>query len=142
MLYLAKALVADAAAGLCEAPILAMGFRSAAFVPSLALPEGAVVCTDDGSAGFRGTVGDWLALFDPGLPPAFYACGPGPMMAAVAAAAESRNAPYEAAVEQWMACGVGACAGCAVALKGGLFARACADGPVLDGRSVDWEAGR
>jgi len=142
MLYLAAALAADAAAGLCEAPILAMGFRSAAYAPDLELPAGSVVCTDDGSAGFKGTVADWLAGFDPGMPPAFYACGPAPMMAAVARLAEARRASYEAAVEQWMACGVGACAGCAVPLKAGGFVRACVDGPVLDGSGVDWEASR
>ncbi len=123
MLYLARVLAADAAAGRCEAPILAMGFRSSAFVPSLPLPAGTAVCTDDGSSGFRGSVADWLSGFDPGLPPAYYACGPAPMMAAVERVAASRQAPFEAAVEQWMACGVGA----------------CADGPVLDGHAVAWE---
>ncbi|PKL23309.1 MAG: dihydroorotate dehydrogenase electron transfer subunit [Spirochaetae bacterium HGW-Spirochaetae-3] len=142
MLYLAATLAEDAAAGLCEAPILAMGFRNAAFAPDIDLPAGAVICTDDGSSGFKGTVADWLAGFDPGSPPAFYACGPAPMMAAVARLAEARRAPYEAAVEQWMACGVGACAGCAVPVKSGGFVRACVDGPVLDGSIVDWEASR
>jgi dihydroorotate dehydrogenase electron transfer subunit len=140
MLYLAKALAADAAAGLCEAPILAMGFRSASFVPDIELPAGTVICTDDGSAGFRGTVADWLAGFDPGLPPSYYACGPEPMMAAVDRMAAAGRAPFEAAVEQWMACGVGACAGCAVELKSGLFAKACVDGPVLDGSLVAWKS--
>lgn len=142
MLYLARALVADAAAGLCEAPLFVIGVRNAAFVPDVDLPSGTVICTDDGSAGFKGTAADYLAGFDPGLPPAFYACGPAPMMAAVDRLAHSRRAPYEAATEQWMACGVGACAGCAVRLKSGGFVRACADGPVLDGSLVDWEAGR
>jgi len=140
MLYLAAALAADAAAGLCEAPILAVGARTAALVPVGLLPAGTAVCTDDGSAGFRGTVADWLASFDPGLPPAFYACGPAPMMAAIAAIATARRATYEAAVEQWMACGVGACAGCAVRMRSGDYAKACSDGPVLDGNKVDWEA--
>ncbi|HPG85067.1 MAG TPA: dihydroorotate dehydrogenase electron transfer subunit, partial [Spirochaetales bacterium] len=140
MLYLAATLATDAAAGLCEAPILVVGARTAALVPAAMLPAGTAVCTDDGSAGFSGTVTDWLASFDPGLPPAFYACGPTPMMAAVAAVAASRRAPYEASVEQWMACGVGACAGCAVRLRSGEYAKACSDGPVLDGSTVDWEA--
>ena len=69
-----------------------------------------------------------------------YLCGPAPMMAAVAAVAASRRAPYEAAIEQWMACGVGACAGCAVRLRSGDYVKACSDGPVLDGSTVDWEA--
>ena len=142
MLYQAHALAADAAAGLCEAPVFVIGVRNAGFVPQVDLPAGTVICTDDGSAGFKGTATDYLAGFDPGLPPVYYACGPAPMMAAVDRLAQSRRAPYEAATEQWMACGVGACAGCAVRLKSGAFMRACVDGPVLDGSLVDWEAGR
>ncbi len=140
MLYLAHALAAGAKAGLFEAPVLAMGFRSASFVPDLPLPEGTVICTDDGSAGFHGTVALWLEGFDPGAPPYCYACGPVPMMAAVDRIAQARRAPFEAALEQWMACGVGACAGCAVRLKSGDYIKACTDGPVYDGRLVDWEA--
>ncbi len=142
MLYLAYALAEDAKAGFCEAPVLAMGFRSASFVPGLPLPEGTVICTDDGSAGYHGTVASWLEGFDPGAPPYLYACGPVPMMAAVDRIAQARRAPYAAALEQWMACGVGACAGCAVRLKSGDYIKACADGPVYDGRLVDWEAAR
>ena len=142
MLYLARALSEDAAAGLCEAPVFIIGVRSAAYVPNVDLPAGTVICTDDGSAGFKGTATDWLAGYDPGLPPSFYACGPAPMMAAVDRLAQARRATYQAAAEQWMACGVGACAGCAVRLKSGAFVRVCADGPVLDGRQVDWEDGR
>jgi len=142
MLYLAHALASDAAAGLCEAPVFVIGVRHAGLVPDVDLPSGTVICTDDGSAGFKGTATDFLAGFDPGLPPSFYACGPAPMMAAVDVLAQTRRAPYEAATEQWMACGVGACAGCAVRLKSGAFVRACVDGPVLDGSLVDWEAGR
>jgi dihydroorotate dehydrogenase electron transfer subunit len=142
MLYLAHALIGDAEAGLFEAPVLAMGFRNASFVPGLPLPEGTVICTDDGSAGFHGTVTRWLEGFDPGAPPHLFACGPVPMMAAVDRIAQARRAPYEAALEQWMACGVGACAGCAVRLKSGGYIKACSDGPVYDGRLVDWEAAR
>jgi len=142
MLYLAHALAGDAAAGRYEAPVLVIGVRHAGLVPRVELPAGTVICTDDGSAGFKGTATDYLAGFDPGSPPVFYACGPAPMMAAVDRLARARRAPYEAATEQWMACGVGACAGCAVRLKSGAFARACVDGPVLDGSLVDWEAGR
>jgi len=142
MLYLAAELGADAKAGLCEAPVLVIGARNSSLVPGVGLPSGTVICTDDGSAGFHGTVADWLAGFDPGLPPYLYACGPVPMMAAVDRLAKSRHAPWEAALEQWMACGIGACAGCAVRLKSGGYIKACVDGPVYDGRLVDWEAAR
>jgi dihydroorotate dehydrogenase electron transfer subunit len=138
ILYLATAMRALASEGRCEAPLTVLGFRSADYVPSLALPESTVICTDDGSAGFHGSAGDYLASMHESLPPSFYACGPGPMMAAVGRAASLRNAPYQAATEQWMACGVGACMGCAVRMADGSYARACADGPVFDGKSVDW----
>lgn len=140
MLYLASWLVQKSAAGQFEAPVLALGFRSKDFVPEIELPPGTVICTDDGSAGFQGTLADWLWAFDTAAPPALYACGPGPMMAAVDRYASTRRAPFQAATEQWMACGVGACAGCAIRLKDGSYLRACADGPVMDGSLVDWEA--
>lgn len=140
MLYLAARLSQEAAPGGFEAPVLALGFRSKDYIPRVELPPGSVVCTDDGSAGFSGTVLDWLWGFDPGAPPALYACGPAAMMAAAELYAAARGAPYQAATEQWMACGVGACAGCAVRLKDGGYRRACADGPVFDGRLLDWGA--
>jgi dihydroorotate dehydrogenase electron transfer subunit len=140
ILYLARFLVAEASAGRGKIPITVLGFRSAEFVPPIDLPAGTVICTDDGSAGFHGTVVDWLVSADTGLPPAYYGCGPVPMMAALARLADQRSAPFQAAVEQWMACGIGACAGCAVSLKDGSYIKACVDGPVVDGRLVDWEA--
>lgn len=121
-----------------EAPVLALGFRTAAQVPRLDLPEGSVVCTDDGSEGFRGTTVDWAQEYDPGAPPTYYACGPAPMLAAVDRLASAHTAPFWVAVEQWMACGVGACMGCAVRRKDGGFVRACTDGPVFDGSQLDW----
>jgi len=140
MLYLAYSLSTLARSGACEAPVLALGFRAESQVPDLALPPGTAICTDDGSSGFHGTAAAWLDGFDPGLPPVLYTCGPAPLMAAVARYAQTRGAACQAAVEQWMACGVGACAGCAVRMKDGSFLKACSDGPVLDGLAVDWEA--
>lgn len=146
MLYAAREFGARAAAGGWEAPVLVLGFRTADQVPDLDLPEGTVLCTDDGSAGFRGTAVEAIDRAAAGgrygaeAPAVFYACGPAPMMAALDRRAASLDAPYWAAVEQWMACGVGACMGCAVRLKDGTFARACAEGPVFDGASVDWGA--
>ncbi|MGD9939196.1 MAG: dihydroorotate dehydrogenase electron transfer subunit [Clostridia bacterium] len=140
ILYLSRFLTAEASAGHCEAPITVLGFRSADFVPRIDLPTGTVICTDDGSAGFHGTVVDWLTGADTSLPAAYYGCGPLPMMAALDRLADQRRAPFQAAVEQWMACGIGACAGCAVAMKDGSYLKACVDGPVINGRLVNWEA--
>ncbi|HAE22452.1 MAG TPA: dihydroorotate dehydrogenase electron transfer subunit [Spirochaetaceae bacterium] len=139
MLYLAHQLAKEAARGSFEAPVLALGFRTEAQLPKLELPAGTVLCTDDGSAGFHGSVAEWLWSFDSSVPPALFACGPAPMMAAIDRYAAARNAPYQAATEQWMACGVGACAGCAIRLKDGSYKRVCADGPVFDGSLIAWE---
>lgn len=139
MLFAARRFRASAREGGFEAPVLVLGFRSADAVPRMDFPEGTAICTDDGSAGFEGTTVAWASRYDSGAPPAYFACGPGPMLAALDRLASSRGAPYWAAVEQWMACGVGACLGCAVRRKDGTFARACADGPVFDGSTLDWE---
>ncbi|MBP7096870.1 MAG: dihydroorotate dehydrogenase electron transfer subunit [Spirochaetia bacterium] len=118
-----------------------LGARSGALVPEILLPRGpgVEVRTDDGSFGTKGTAADAVAALAADGPVALCACGPKPMMAALDRIAAERGWKYRAAVEEWMACGVGACMGCAVPLKGGGYARACADGPVLDGRAVKWD---
>jgi len=127
------------AAGVASRFIL--GARTAALVPESLLPRGAgvEVRTDDGSLGTRGTAADAVAALPSDARVALFACGPKPMMAALDRIAAERGWPYQAAVEEWMACGVGACMGCAVPLKSGGYSRACADGPVLDGRLVKWD---
>jgi dihydroorotate dehydrogenase electron transfer subunit len=118
------------------------GARKASLVPVDRLPRNAIVMTDDGSLGKKGSAADALAsLIATGAGrPRIYACGPLPMLAAVAGAAEKSGIPCAVSMEQHMACGVGACMGCAVALRGGGYARACAEGPVFDAASIAWEA--
>ncbi len=71
------------------------------------------VATEDGSAGQRGLVtallGEWLAQEKPAR---LYACGPRPMLAAVARLAGAQRIPLQVSLEAVMACGVGACLGC------------------------------
>jgi dihydroorotate dehydrogenase electron transfer subunit len=119
---------------------LAFGARTKAMVPLERLPPGTLLRTDDGSLGKAGTAVE--ALDDMDGPARIYACGPGPMLAAAALAARARGIPCQVAVEQHMACGVGACMGCSVPLAAGGYARACADGPVFDAQILSWEAGR
>jgi dihydroorotate dehydrogenase electron transfer subunit len=67
------------------------------------------------------------------------ACGPEPMLRACAALAAEFDVPCQLALEEYMACGVGGCAGCTVLLEtaaGPAMKRVCVDGPVFDAREV------
>lgn len=63
------------------------------------------------------------------------ACGPHPMLHAVARLARELDMPAELSLEEHMACGIGSCAGCVVrTVEGGreYYRRVCVDGPVFD----------
>jgi dihydroorotate dehydrogenase electron transfer subunit len=80
-----------------------------------------LLATDDGSLGFRGTVVDLLGaeLSRRQLPlPKIFACGPTPMLRAVAEFARARGIPCEVSLEGPMGCGFGICQGCPVELAG------------------------
>ena len=67
------------------------------------------------------------------------ACGPHPMLAAVAALAREYDLPCQVSLEEFMACAVGGCAGCTVevrTLEGSAMKRVCVDGPVFEARQV------
>lgn len=69
-----------------------------------------------------------------------FSCGPHPMLAAVAVLAAEFDLPCQVSLEEYMACGVGGCAGCVVPVKTGetsqAMKRVCVDGPVFDARQV------
>ena len=68
-----------------------------------------------------------------------FACGPTPMLKAVAKLARDFDLPCQVALEEYMACGIGGCAGCTVLLQtpdGPSMKRVCVDGPVFDARHV------
>ena len=68
-----------------------------------------------------------------------FACGPTPMLKAVAKLARDFDLPCQVALEEFMACGIGGCAGCTVLLQtpdGPAMKRVCVDGPVFDARQV------
>ena len=70
-----------------------------------------------------------------------FACGPQPMLAAVAALACDYDLPCQVSLEEFMACAVGGCAGCTVEIStpaGPAMKRVCVDGPVFDAESVNW----
>ena len=70
-----------------------------------------------------------------------YACGPHPMLGAVARLAQDYALPCQVSLEEYMACAVGGCAGCTVQLTtpaGTSMKRVCVDGPVFDAALIDW----
>lgn len=72
-----------------------------------------------------------------------FACGPTPMLRAVADLAARYNLPCQVSLEEFMACAVGGCAGCAVKIEtsdGPAMKRVCVDGPVFDAATVAWDA--
>jgi dihydroorotate dehydrogenase electron transfer subunit len=102
------------------------------------------IATEDGSQGHHGRVTDLLesVLSVKEKPSAIFTCGPLPMLNAVARIARGRNIPCRVSLESHMACGVGACQGCAVknAPDGEKpYAHVCRDGPVFDAKTLDWE---
>jgi len=98
------------------------------------------IATDDGTAGFWGTVCELLdrELDEIGRPSKVYCCGPVGMLAETAAVARDMDLPCELAFEEIMACGTGACRGCVIATKQG-YRTVCKDGPVFDAREIVFE---
>jgi dihydroorotate dehydrogenase electron transfer subunit len=121
-----------------EATVL-LGFRDRACTAGAALLDGAVLASDDGSGGHHGPVTDLLASdLDRDAHAVVYACGPARMLEAVRAMCASRDVPAQLALEAGMACGFGACYGCAVPRRGGGYLRVCVDGPVINAAELDW----
>ena len=103
--------------------------------------------TDDGSAGHRGLVTelleDHLAGFNGNINPVVFACGPLPMLKEVAAITLDKDVLCQVSLEASMACGLGACQGCAIrklSEQDIAYFHVCQDGPVFDVKSLDWEA--
>jgi len=105
-----------------------------------------LIATDDGSAGYRGLVTDYLAewleksdlLSDDII---ICACGPEPMLASVAQIAQEKNIDCQVSMERRMACGIGLCQSCAVECKVAgsnetIYKMCCQDGPVFDSREL------
>ncbi len=136
--------------------------------PSSLLPDEVeyVVATDDGSMGHHGFVTELLPAYEAWADQAF-ACGPAPMLAALARLASSRRerlgvanlgrkrgagkadpigspaarrkAFLQVSMEQNMGCAVGACLGCVVMSVTGTPQRVCREGPVFASDELQWE---
>lgn len=100
------------------------------------------ICTDDGSLGGHGFVdGAVRRLLKQYAYARILACGPRPMLRAVADAAREFQVPCEVSLEERMGCGIGACLVCACRTKGEdgeVYRHVCKDGPVFDAEQVVW----
>jgi dihydroorotate dehydrogenase electron transfer subunit len=164
MMFLAERLKADASTA--WDPLVLMGseipfpFELASPGPLGQLPESAYSALADletlgipsrlaSAAGldgcYRGFVTELAAEWLEGLEPAerervaVFACGPTPMLAAAAELAGRFRLPCQVSLEEYMACAVGGCAGCAVPVRtaeGVAMKRVCVDGPVFEAETV------
>jgi len=108
-----------------------------------------VLATEDGTRGTTGRVtgplADALQASAEDAVIRLYACGPTPMMRAVALLAASHGRACDVSLEQVMGCGMGGCYSCVVLTRDQPhatphFVRSCVDGPVFDSRRIVWEA--
>ena len=136
--------------------------------PTSLLPDEVeyVIATDDGSVGHHGFVTDLIPAYEAWADQAF-ACGPEPMLQALARLAATRSnrmgvaklgrkrggrkaipagsptarrrAFLQVSMEQRMGCAVGACLGCVVMATSGVPQRVCREGPVFASDEIDWE---
>ena len=111
-------------------------------------PSRVLLVTEDGSLGHKGFVTDFVSrameMFD-GRSPVVYACGPVPMLKAVARMAADFHLDCQVSLEARMACGIGLCLGCAVPGSRGNgsaasgYLHVCREGPVFRADQVNWE---
>ena len=107
------------------------------------LATSALFTTEDGSFGTQGRVTDVIERALEASPVGvIYACGPMAMLEAVSAIAKRHRIAVQVAVEEAMACGVGVCMTCVVPYKRKgqvVNLRSCVDGPVFDGKRIQWD---
>lgn len=101
-----------------------------------------ILCTDDGSMGIHGFVTQpFTEIAEKEKIDAVYACGPMPMLKGIAEICREKGIYCEISLEERMACGIGACLGCACRTKRNdeeYFAHVCKDGPVFKAEEVIW----
>jgi dihydroorotate dehydrogenase electron transfer subunit len=114
--------------------------------PFAALGAALVLATEDGTCGAHGRVTGplerALAAHPADRPVTLYACGPTPMMRAVATIGARAERPVWVSVEPVMGCGMGGCYSCVVPVKHGAhshFVRSCLEGPVFDASALVWD---
>lgn len=95
--------------------------------------------TDDGTAGEKAFVTDVLKRKLNDIDEVC-ACGPSPMLKAIAEICNDANVPCQISLEERMGCGIGACLVCACAVRRNDgsedYVHVCKDGPVFDSKEV------
>jgi dihydroorotate dehydrogenase electron transfer subunit len=131
---------------------LMMGFASADEIIGIDqmddFPIDVSIATDDGTAGHAGPVTDLMEGFLKNGSPekkalSIFTCGPEPMLKKVAALAVEKKLSCQASLEATMACGLGACQGCAIKAsknESRAYYHVCADGPVFPVTAIDWDS--
>lgn len=118
--------------------VVLLGFRDRERAACAVLFDDPQMAVDDGSAGHRGFVTELLeAELRRDAHAVVYACGPAAMLEGVRAICAREHVPAQLALEAGMACGFGACYGCAVPRRGGGYLRVCLDGPVIDAAALE-----
>jgi dihydroorotate dehydrogenase electron transfer subunit len=104
-----------------------------------------VLSTEDGSLGDHGRI---TAPLERELRSAhgditIYACGPEPMLEAVARLAVRYDRPSQVSVERVMGCGMGGCYSCVIPVRDHRgehhYVRSCITGPVFAGADIVWD---
>ena len=129
---------ANALKGISQRTSIIAGYRNELFLDKEAKTYGDYyVATEDGSAGSKGNVLN--AIADNNLKAdIIFACGPMPMLRALAEYARQNNVECYISLEERMACGVGACLGCITKTKHVddhskvNNTRICTEGPVFN----------
>jgi len=134
LLYAAKSIIGE--------KTIILGYRTSPFLADEFIRYGNVfVCTDDGSEGYHGNVvsfmrennisGDYIL-----------SCGPKIMLRYLSEYAVENSIPCQVSMEERMACGIGACVGCAIPIDVNgevVNKKVCKDGPVFDCKEVIWQ---
>ncbi len=98
------------------------------------------ITTDDGSDGAQCLITDPVEQAAADMSPdIIYACGPLPMLACLVGISRAKSIRCQVSIEAMMACGIGACLGCAVSKAGNAdgYWHVCKDGPVFEADQVD-----
>jgi dihydroorotate dehydrogenase electron transfer subunit len=116
---------------------LYLGFQDRPFLVEAfeKLATRVVITSESGRGGRMGVVID---DFDPANYEACYACGPHEMLKTLAQICNTAGVPLIVSLEERMACGIGACLGCAVKTTNGVRS-VCRDGPVFRAEEVVWD---